>query len=112
MTVEKAFELLEIVEKASPPRIQQGRWVFDVPFVQDGWTFEVFYDCGELDYLDHFISPDGERIEVFAEKSEKTEPWQKVLQSWRGMGDLERLRGDEFMRFLESKRWLDDWENG
>jgi hypothetical protein len=33
--------------------------------VRDGWWVVVFYDCGELDYIDHFVAPDGSVVDFW-----------------------------------------------
>ena len=33
----------------------------------NGWRVVVFNDCGSWDYIDHFVAPDGTRIEVWPE---------------------------------------------
>ena len=48
---------------------------------RDGWKVSVFYDVGELDYIDHFVSPDGTVIDFWdwPESDDKS-----TLMSWRG----------------------------
>ena len=56
---------------------------------QEGWQVGFFYDFGELDLIDHFIAPDGERLEVWPRGylSEQLPP----VMCWRGMDDTDRL---------------------
>lgn len=54
----------------------------DVEFlVRDGWKVDVFYDCGELDYINHFVSPEGERIDFWGWPESKDK---SRLINWRG----------------------------
>jgi hypothetical protein len=89
------FFLLEIAESANPPENQPGDsedWCGDVEMLaRDGWKVTFFYDCGELDYIDHFISPDGELIDVWPDTPFQGEEWLPTM-NWRSMGDLARLR--------------------
>lgn len=39
------------------------RWCGDVTFTADGWRIVVFNDCGSWDYIDHVVSPSGDRVE-------------------------------------------------
>lgn len=89
------WRLLEIAESAHPPENQpadSGNWcgTIELP-AKDGWKVVFFYDCGELDYIDSFVMPDGKRLNVFGHDYH-SEQWPPVM-TWRGMGDLERLRG-------------------
>jgi len=85
---------LEIAEKANPPEIlpsDSPYWCSDMPIkTEEGWTVYFFYDCEELDYISHFVKPDGTEIDFWDwEESEAKE----ILICWRGVGDLDRLRG-------------------
>lgn len=90
------FALLELVERAAPPGKQaKGEWDSHVVIEIDGWQIELFYDCGELDYIDHFITPEGERLNVWPDHQSVTRDmadWQQIVASWREVGDLQRLR--------------------
>ena len=49
----------------------------DISFdLGDGWNVTLFYDVGELDYIDHFTKPDGEVIDFW---------------NWPPSGDRDRL---------------------
>jgi len=88
--------LLEIAESANPPEVLSTgpEWgEFEMP-AKDGWRVTFFYD-GELDYIDHFISPDGARLEVWPDDCPEREQWHQhwpPIMNWRGVGDLARLR--------------------
>lgn len=87
------WRLLEIAESANPPDEQPDgpNWCGEVELpATDGWKVVFFYDCGELDYIDSFVMPDGTRLEVFGDDYQ-SEQWPPVM-NWRVMGDLERLR--------------------
>lgn len=88
------WRLLEIAESANPPETQPGDseyWCGDAEMqAKDGWKVIFFYDCGELDYIDAFVMPDGTRLEVFAD-GYQSEQWPPVM-NWRSVGDLARWR--------------------
>ena len=85
--------LLEIAHSAGPPDTQPGdspNWCGEVTLAgRDGWRVCFFYDCGELDYIDHFVTPDGERLDVWPDdyQSEQGAP----VMNWRGTSDTERF---------------------
>ena len=86
------WRLLEIAESANPPD-ENHEWYSDQTMpAKDGWQVCFFYDCGSLDYIDHFITPDGEKLDVWLGEQYQSEQWPPVM-NWRGVGDLERLRG-------------------
>ena len=60
----------------------------------DNWKVIIFHDCGELDYIDHFVSPDGEIIDFWDWPVEEDfyNSDKNLLMCWRGNGDLARLR--------------------
>lgn len=51
---------------------------------RDGWKVVIFYDCGDLDYIDSFISPDGERIEWWWDAETLFSGDGSRLRNWRG----------------------------
>lgn len=57
----------------------------------DGWQVCFFIDCGDLDYIDHFITPDGEMLQVWPGEAYQSEQWPPVM-NWRGPEDTERFR--------------------
>lgn len=83
--------LLEIAESANPPDNWDDHiWTEKEFDAKDGWKVSFFYDGDELDYIDHFVTPDGKKID-FWDWPEET-PGRQNLINWRGVGDLERLR--------------------
>lgn len=48
---------------------------------RDGWIVTIFYDCGELDYIDSFTAPDGTKV-CFWDWPESE--GQNRLINWRG----------------------------
>ena len=86
-------DLLKIAEEVNAPEKQPSdspKWCADVSFDHPtGWKVVIFYDCGELDYIDHFVTPDGTDIEFWDLPEDDT--WKNYLINWRGVGDLERL---------------------
>jgi hypothetical protein len=87
-------QLLELAESVNPPDEQpndSSDWCGDKEFVTDkGWKVIIFYDCGELDYISHFITPDGEELDFW--EWDEHHPWRANLINWREVGDLQRLR--------------------
>jgi hypothetical protein len=87
--------LLDIAHSAAPPKTQpcdSPDWCGDVTLpALDGWKVCFFYDCGELDYIDHFVTPEGEKLEVWPNdyQSEQSPP----VMNWRDTSDTERFRG-------------------
>ena len=88
-------DLIRIAESANPPdRIpcSSPDWVGDKEFNTDGgWKVVIFYNVGDLGYIDHFKAPDGEEIQFWDWPEEH--PWRSYLMNWCGVGDLKRLRG-------------------
>jgi hypothetical protein len=80
--------LLEIAESAAPPELSPDAFGdVELP-AKDGWRVAFFYDCGELDYISHFVSPDGAVVDFWEwpESAERT-----LLTCWRSVGDMRRL---------------------
>jgi hypothetical protein len=42
----------------------------------------VFFDAGELDYIDHFVTPDGSKIAVWSADEPPENP---ALRDWPGV---------------------------
>ena len=96
---ELARKLLQMVHDCNPPEYQDGDWVFDVTLnANDGWKINLFYDCGELDYIDSFVYPDEKVIDVwepmtierFTFEADAGHPFNPLL-CWRGCSDTQRL---------------------
>lgn len=87
-------DLLEIAESVNAPEdknLNAFEWSGDKEFnAEGGWKVIIFYDVGELDYIDHFKAPDGEEIQFW--DWPKEHPWRSYLMNWCGAGDLKRLR--------------------
>lgn len=93
------WKLLELAEAANIPKVSHSHWNNIVLFyVGLGWVVHVFYDVDEFDYIDSVTPPVGPRLEVWPDEGEQH--WQKVLQEWRGPGDLPRVR--EFFKEVEN----------
>lgn len=84
------WKLLEIAESANPPDYKAYEYGDIEMAAKDGWKVVFFYDCGELDYIEAFVMPDGTRLNVWG-TAYLGEQWPPVM-SWRGVGDMERLR--------------------
>lgn len=90
-------ELLMVAHQADAPE-DIGTGEFDVRefTVEGGWTVAIYYDCGDLDYIDYFISPSGERLDLWGEELDSRLDDGAVgrsatLQCWRGKADTDRL---------------------
>ena len=86
--------LLQIAETVSAPPEQPSNsdnWCADVVFTApNDWKVSIFYDCGELDYIDKFVTPSGHEINFWDWPQDH--PWKDILMAWQGCGDLERLK--------------------
>ena len=96
-----AFELLGMVERARPTDVQTGKWQVDVMISIEGWHFELFYGCGNLSHIDHFVTPEGVKLEVWPRNGGNMNDWQKVVSEWGGVGDLELLKEQYSDAFIE-----------
>jgi hypothetical protein len=56
--------LLGLVDRANIPREVNGLET-SKKFEVEGWHIGVFYDCGELDYIEYFITPEGEKVDFW-----------------------------------------------
>jgi hypothetical protein len=71
-------DLLKVIGQANPPDHLDGGVFEEREFVTDeGWQIYIFYDDGDLDYLDYFISPNGAVINVWPDDPS---PLQRALQ--------------------------------
>lgn len=88
--LDAVLRLLEIAEQCEPPEFV-GSGVFETrEFTSpQGWRVSIFYDDGELDYIEHFTSPDG-RVVDFWDWPEET-PGRNILIAWREVGDRKWL---------------------
>lgn len=89
-------QLLKVAHAANPPDNRDDDECDVQVTTPDGWTVEFFYDCGELDYIDHFVSPQGGRLEIWdgidprLDDGDGDGQW-ATLRNWRGVDDTERL---------------------
>ena len=83
-------DLLRMADAANPPGVVEAG-AFDARgfTVAGGWTVWVLYDCGALDCIDHFTSPDGEEIDFW--RWPEGLPGRDLLLAWRGKQDTNRL---------------------
>ena len=92
---------MEIAESANAPDTQpcdSRNWSAHVEFeAKDNWKVVIFYDCGNLDYIDHFITPDGEIIDYWdwPDGEDFYTSDKNLLMCWCGNGDIERLRSNQ-----------------
>lgn len=82
--------LIQVAHSANPPDVCEDLFGEIEMQAQDGWRVCFFYDMGELDYIDYFINPKGERLDVWHDdyQSEQSPP----IMAWRGCSDTLRLR--------------------
>ncbi len=84
------FYLLEVAESANPPLYPPadgGAWL--TLDAKDGWKVCFFYDCDDLDYIEHFIKPNGDVLEAWPDDYVSEIP--APVMAWCGPGDLERM---------------------
>lgn len=73
--------LLDLIIPGSIP-LSHGGDCCDVSFHgRDGWMVNVFYDVGELDYINHFTDPQGREINFW---DWPDSPDRQRLICWRG----------------------------
>lgn len=93
MTEYSAQFLLEIAESANPPYCLDGGIFEEKEFLaRDSWKVIIFYDGGDLDYIDHFVSPTGEKIDFWKWPEDSLD--REVLMHWRAVGDMAILLSD------------------
>lgn len=66
--IEWAERLLSMADAANVPDDHPNPdwWPSEVEFeLSDGWKMAVFYDVGDLDYIEHFVAPDGQIIDFW-----------------------------------------------
>ena len=93
------WELLEMAESVKPPDFNDD-YYHDIEFpAKDGWKVVIFYDCGELDYITHFINPEGDVIDfwewpgdAYNHTAKDFNSDKNILINWRGVGDLKRMK--------------------
>lgn len=61
----KVWEVVKVIEE-SPVKCVSSDGLDVVFQTPEGYRYEVFFDCGEPDYLHWFDEPDGTRIEFWA----------------------------------------------
>lgn len=62
-----------------PPEIEAGECRdVEIP-VKDGWKVNVYYDCGGLDFINHFVTPDGEVVNFWNWQDSEDK---RVLAAW------------------------------
>lgn len=66
MEPESAEFLLSLLEGVGiPDGIDAGDGGTREFDLADGWKVSIFYDCGDLDYIDHFVSPSGKVVDFW-----------------------------------------------
>jgi len=89
-TKHDVWYLLALAEAVNPPDDHPigGECEDKVFDASGGWKVVIYYDCGDLDYITHFVTPEGEVLD-FWDRPESHE--RDVLINWRGVGDRARL---------------------
>ena len=65
--IETAVNLLAIVETADiPDAMPSGTFETREFQCRDGWKVKIFYDDGDLDYIESIIRPDGTVIDFWS----------------------------------------------
>jgi hypothetical protein len=92
--------LIEIAESTGAQEFDKKYFHENVTLnAKDGWKCVIFYDGDMLDYIDSFITPDGEIIN-FWEWDECIE--KSILMGWSGVGDIERLKVDAAAEYFKN----------
>ena len=82
LPVESASFFLSLLDGVDiPDGIDQGDWGTRDFALPHGWKVSVFYDCGDLDYIDHFVSPSGKIVDFWHWPDS---PDRAMLIRWRG----------------------------
>lgn len=63
-----------VVEAVSPGAANPRDRFGDVEFIADGWSIVIFFDCGDLDYVDRATSPEGRTVQFEAMWGSQSEP--------------------------------------
>lgn len=102
--------LLDIADSTNAPD-ENGEWYCEQMLdARDGWRVSIFYDCGELDYIDHFIAPDGEVISPWDwpaqacgpdDEYDETLPSNRMM-AWRGVRRPETEEEKARREFIEA----------
>ena len=83
ITAPNATALIEIAESANAPyELDAGTFEHREFLARDGWRVVIFYDDGDLDYIEHFIAPDGTIVDFW--KWPDDLPGRDMLVGWRG----------------------------
>lgn len=86
MSAITAAFLIDIANSCCAPAHEPDDGAFgDREFLaKDGWKVVVFYDSGDLDYIDSFVSPSGEKIDMFGAGRDALidDPDWPALQNW------------------------------
>ncbi len=77
--------LLSLADEINPPaKIDDAAFGNREFICSNGWRVTFFYDGGDLDYIDHFASPDGRVIDFWDWPDDL--PERDVLINWRPAG--------------------------
>lgn len=84
-------ELLEIAETANPPEQMPDTFGELTLPARDGWKVAFHYDHnGEIRYISHFITPDGQTIDFW--QWNDGIPGRETLMAWCRTGDAAKLK--------------------
>lgn len=66
MELESAEFLLSLLDGVDiPDGIDPGDGGSQEFDIAHGWKVSMFYDCGDLDYIEHFVSPSGKIVDFW-----------------------------------------------
>lgn len=89
--IEGLGRLLDIAHSTgAPDTLDPGTFETITFDALNGWKVAIFYDGGELDYIEHFITPTGKLVDFW--DWPQNVPGREILINWRGLQDTERLR--------------------
>lgn len=98
-TTEDAIAALEDVccgrASVTYPEEPESFWSGDLAFtLSNGWTVVVFLDCGDWDYIDHVVAPDGTTFDCCETKNpEHADQWHPLF-FWQPHNEMVRPLGD------------------
>lgn len=81
MEYESAEFLLSLLDGVDiPDGIEPGEWDTKEFDLANGWKVSIFYDCGDLDYINYFVTPNGKILDFWHWPDS---PDRAMLISWR-----------------------------
>jgi hypothetical protein len=78
--------------------------------LSNGWTVDVFVDCGIWDYIHRIVAPDGSVLDHATGDPNDPREWHPVFW-WSPHGDTERPNGDTHGSGALCRHWGEWGEN-